>query len=64
MDGPMESPHTCLTDILRCPRRGWCGWRFNNNGFWVIVGMSQYRRVAYSGQHSGRAKYRIINEFY
>ena len=59
MDEPMERPHTGLIDILRCPRRGLCGWRFNHEGFGVIVGMPRYRRMAYSGQHqwSGQVMY-------
>ena len=33
MDGPMERPHMGLIDVMMCPRRGWCGWCFNYDGF-------------------------------
>ena len=33
MDGPIERPYMGLIDVMMCPRRGWCGWRFNHNGF-------------------------------
>ena len=39
MDGPMEMPHMDLIGIMSCLRRGWCGWRFNHDEFWGVMGM-------------------------
>ena len=42
-----------IVGLLWCPCRGWCGWRFNHDG-WDKIGMSRYRHVTYSGQHQCR----------
>ena len=33
MDGPKEMPHMGFIYVVMCPRRRWCGWRFNYGGF-------------------------------
>ena len=62
MDGPMKRPHMGLIVVVMCPHRGWCGWRFNHDGFgWV--GMSRCHHVAYLGQHQCRACFMIFDNF-
>ena len=64
MNGPMERPYMGLIDIMMCPRCGWCGCHFNHDGFWGVVGMPRYHRVAYPGQHQWAGLVCYIRWFY